>query len=91
MGVGIFTVWCPSLLSRVKNYIQSQGIKSAVVSMSLGGSRSAALNDAASDLTAAGITVVVAAGGWVYGTPGANSADAYTYIWALRFLFSCMN
>jgi hypothetical protein len=34
------------------------------VSLSLGGPRSAALNDAAADLTAAGITVVVAAGGW---------------------------
>lgn len=48
--------------ARVKRYVQSNSIRSAVVSMSLGGPRSAALNDAAADLTSAGITVVVAAG-----------------------------
>lgn len=42
--------------------MRNNGIQSAVVSMSLGGPRSAALNDAVADLTAAGITVVVAAG-----------------------------
>ena len=43
--------------------MRNNGIKSAVVSASLGGPRSAALNDAVADLTNAGITVVVAAGG----------------------------
>ena len=41
---------------------RQNGIRSAVVSMSLGGPRSAALNDAVADLTNAGVTVVVAAG-----------------------------
>lgn len=47
---------------RVKSYVQKNGMRSAVVSMSLGGPRSAALNDAAADLAHAGITVVTAAG-----------------------------
>ncbi|GBF90459.1 peptidase S8 [Raphidocelis subcapitata] len=45
-----------------KTYAQRNGLRSAVVSMSLGGPRSAALNDAVEELTAAGLTVVVAAG-----------------------------
>lgn len=47
---------------RVKSYVQRHGIKAAVASMSLGGPRSAALNDAVAELTNAGITVVAAAG-----------------------------
>jgi hypothetical protein len=47
---------------RAKTYAQRNGLRSAVVSMSLGGPRSAALNDAVAELTAAGLTVVVAAG-----------------------------
>ncbi|KIZ01448.1 Extracellular serine proteinase [Monoraphidium neglectum] len=44
----------------VKSYVANNGIRSAVVSLSLGGPRSAALNDAAADLTAAGITDALA-------------------------------
>lgn len=47
----------------VKSYAQDNGLTGrSVVSMSLGGPRSASLNDAVADLTSAGITVVVAAG-----------------------------
>jgi subtilisin family serine protease len=46
----------------VKEHKAKNGYKSAVVVMSLGGPRSASLNDAVDDLSRAGVTVVVAAG-----------------------------
>ncbi|PNW80783.1 hypothetical protein CHLRE_07g329500v5 [Chlamydomonas reinhardtii] len=49
-------------LGWVKNHVQNNGIKQAVVSMSLSGPRSASLNDAIQDVVNNGITVVVAAG-----------------------------
>lgn len=53
---------CPTHPLRVKEHKARNGIASAVVVMSLGGPRSAALNDAVDDLSAAGVSVVVAAG-----------------------------
>ncbi len=41
----------PRPLPRVKNHVQRNGIRQAVVSMSLAGPRGAALNDAIADLT----------------------------------------
>ncbi|GIL83633.1 hypothetical protein Vretifemale_12298 [Volvox reticuliferus] len=49
-------------LGWVKDHVQRNGIRQAVVSMSLDGPRAASLNDAVADLTNAGIPVVVAAG-----------------------------
>ncbi|GLC42129.1 hypothetical protein PLESTM_001294800 [Pleodorina starrii] len=46
----------------VKDYVSRNGIRQAVVSMSLNGPRAASLNDAVTDLTNNGIVVVVAAG-----------------------------
>lgn len=41
-------------LQWVKSYVQRQGIKAAVVNLSIGGPRSATLNDAATDLIKVG-------------------------------------
>ncbi|GLC52478.1 hypothetical protein PLESTB_000633700 [Pleodorina starrii] len=49
-------------LGWVKDYVSRNGIRRAVVSMSLNGPRAASLNDAVTDLTNNGILVVVAAG-----------------------------
>lgn len=46
----------------VKEHVQKNGYKQAVASLSIGGPRSAALNDAVEELAAAGIPTVVAAG-----------------------------
>ena len=59
-------------LGWVKNHVATNKIQSAIVSVSLAGPRSAALNDAVSSLVAANIKVVVAAG-------NGNGGDSCSY------------
>lgn len=60
--MGIHTTNHRCGVRRVKNHKQQNRISAAIVSMSLGGPRSASLNDAVEDLARAGIVTVVAAG-----------------------------
>ena len=53
---------CLHCCCRAKDHKARNGIVSAVISMSIAGPRSAALNDAVEAAAAAGITVVTAAG-----------------------------
>jgi subtilisin family serine protease len=58
-------------LQWVQSYVRAQGIRSAVVNLSVGGPRSASLNDAVTQLLRSNIAVVSAAGN--------SKADACSY------------
>jgi hypothetical protein len=60
-GAGSFSTIIRGL-QWVKEYAAVAGLRAAVANLSIGGTRSASMNDAVEDLAAAGIVPVVAAG-----------------------------